>query len=175
MVRSRQCKPEPAPLTRAGLAEASKLSTAFVQLLGTVFMGLQGLASTGIITINWERTTELFGQYVDVNGDGKVDKADAEHAIKELQVRAFLRNTHHTLGLCILRCLDLTRFLRGRFARNVVGTADKRHGPGSRWIWHRLPARPEIWLTRNSETVRATMDGAMHHTFTCATCEFDLE
>ncbi len=69
------------------LAEACKVSIAFVQLLGTVFMGLQGLASTGIITINWERTTELFGQYADINGDGKVDKADAEHAIKELQVR----------------------------------------------------------------------------------------
>jgi hypothetical protein len=57
------------------------------QVLGGVFMGLQGLASQGIITINWGRTTEIFGQYADVNGDGKVDKGDAEAAIKELQVR----------------------------------------------------------------------------------------
>lgn len=79
---------------------------AFVQLLGTVFMGLQGLASIGIITINWKRTTELFGQYVDVNGDGKVDKADAELAIQELQVRHAETLTKTFVGPCVSRYSD---------------------------------------------------------------------
>ena len=48
----------------------------------------QGLQSVGVVTIHWDKAAELFGQYADVNGDGKVDKADAEVAIKELEVRA---------------------------------------------------------------------------------------
>ena len=55
-------------------------------------MGLQGLASQGIITINWGKATALFDQILDVNGDGKVDKADADAAIKELQVGAAPRS-----------------------------------------------------------------------------------
>ena len=73
------------------------------QVLGGVFMGLQGLASQGIITINWGRTTEIFGQYADVNRDGKVDKADAEAAIKELQVRTSLHS--QLRPLCVLSLL----------------------------------------------------------------------
>ena len=58
------------------------------QVLGTVIVLEQGLESVGVITIHWDKAAELFAQYADVNGDGKVDKADAEVAIKELEVRS---------------------------------------------------------------------------------------
>jgi len=66
-------------LTRAALAAA--------QLVGGVFMGLQGLASVGVIQINWAKLSEHFGALGDVNGDGTVDAADAEAAIEQLQKR----------------------------------------------------------------------------------------
>ena len=66
-------------LTRAALTAA--------QLVGGVFMGLQGLASVGVIQINWAKLSEHFGALGDVNGDGTVDAADAEAAIEQLQKR----------------------------------------------------------------------------------------
>ena len=60
---------------------------AAAQLVGGVFMGLQGLASVGVIQINWAKLSEHFGALGDVNGDGTVDAADAEAAIEQLQKR----------------------------------------------------------------------------------------
>jgi len=57
---------------------------------GTIFMGLQGLASVGLIQINWHRAVEMFDSQLDLNDDGKIDKADAEIAIAKLQARLTL-------------------------------------------------------------------------------------
>jgi uncharacterized membrane protein (Fun14 family) len=64
--------------------KAGKVAVVF---FGTIFMGLQGLASTGLIQINWGRAAELFDTTVDLNGDGVADKKDLEMAIEILQRR----------------------------------------------------------------------------------------
>lgn len=104
-------------------------------MLGTVFMGLQGLASVGIITINWERTTELFGQYADLDGDGKVDKHDAEKAMKELQVCARSQSPAASQLLCLARISmfaegsSCTQSLQARLTKDM-GPAAGGFGPG---------------------------------------------
>jgi uncharacterized membrane protein (Fun14 family) len=78
-------------------------------MVGGVFIGLQGLASTGVIQINWDKLAELFNSAADIDGvcgkhaalfqiswwhvvagfwqDGKVDQRDAAAAIEQLQKR----------------------------------------------------------------------------------------
>ena len=80
----------PAPFACCSLRSAGALTRAALaaaQLVGGVFMGLQGLASVGVIQINWAKLSEHFGALGDVNGDGTVDAADAEAAIEQLQKR----------------------------------------------------------------------------------------
>jgi uncharacterized membrane protein (Fun14 family) len=38
------------------------------QMVGGVFIGLQGLASTGVIQINWDKLAELFNSAADIDG-----------------------------------------------------------------------------------------------------------
>lgn len=44
--------------------------------LGVGFIGLQGLAQTGLIKINWPKIEGMFHSNLDLNNDGKVDSAD---------------------------------------------------------------------------------------------------
>ena len=82
-------------------------------------MGLQGLASVGVIQINWAKLSEHFGALGDVNGDGTVDAADAEATIEQLQKRLTAN-----MGPAACAARDESRG-RGRLGAGLLLVRDK--------------------------------------------------
>lgn len=61
-----------------------KIGRSGAVVFGTGFMIMQGLSYTGYIQVNYERLSNDFQSIMDVNGDGKVDKEDAQHAYEKV-------------------------------------------------------------------------------------------
>lgn len=52
-------------------------------LCGVVFVVIQGLAYTNMITVNWSTVHKHISTALDTNGDGKLDENDFKRHIKQ--------------------------------------------------------------------------------------------
>jgi uncharacterized membrane protein (Fun14 family) len=74
---------------------------ALLQLVGGIFMGLQGLASQGVITINWHKLVELFGTVrACVETDGHLPR----HGFCRASLSTFAAHALPSIpGVCVCR------------------------------------------------------------------------
>ena len=57
----------------------------FVFTTGCIFMGLQSLASNGLITVHWEQIEKRLQSLGDLNGDGVFDATDLNSGSEQMQ------------------------------------------------------------------------------------------
>ena len=76
-------------LLECGSGRSAPLSLSLLQVFvftaGCIFVGLQSLASNGLITVHWDRMEKRLHSLGDFNQDGTVDEKDLKTGYDQLQ------------------------------------------------------------------------------------------